>query len=574
MLALFSQWLLIAALGQAPPEATLLKAAPANVDVAVRVRGLEATRDDLLAMLKAMNPDWANMAEGALTEPFAQVRQHHGEQVLKSPLIGLLRIGEAGGDGGPPPFAVLLPSDEYKGTLKEINDGKDVELKHQDGDYDEFDGPGGIGSWYAAKGQGYVAVGTSKSVIADIAKKGGKTLDSVLTGSAAKSFFGGDIGVYVNAASLTTRFAEQIEQARQTFMAALDQAAQQQGNAAAMQLAKELYGAMFDSLKYADGLTLDIDLTAKGAHLAGFLKVKADTDLAKSITEVRSSSLASLGQLPPGEMGYTYMNVGAKTFDRFQGMSLKMIANAGKPSPELEKAMAELHGVGRIESLGSASVERGMRSFSDIKTADPKKFIDASIAILRAMSGGEGALYKDLKVEPSAQTYQGIAFTRVSASVNVEKLAEVAGNLPGQLDMMKNMFGDGQVSYWYGTDGKQVFHAVTPKWEDAKASLDAYLKGDGGIGQTSGYKAVRSALPEQASLMMIFNTQNLLRMYVNLVGTLTKNPDLKAPADLPKEPAFVGASLTPHASEGYEVHLVVPSAVGDVIAKLISSFAR
>src|SRR5262249_20497628 len=66
MLTLISQWILIATLGQAPSEAALLKAAPAEVDVAVRVRGLEAARDDLLAMLKEMNPDWGNMAEGAL----------------------------------------------------------------------------------------------------------------------------------------------------------------------------------------------------------------------------------------------------------------------------------------------------------------------------------------------------------------------------------------------------------------------------------------------------------------------------------------------------------------------------
>jgi hypothetical protein len=36
---------------------------------------------------------------------------------------------------------------------------------------------------------------------------------------------------------------------------------------------------------------------------------------------------------------------------------------------------------------------------------------------------------------------------------------------------------------------------------------------------------------------------------------------------MPKDPAYLGASLTPHASQGYELHLTVPSAVGTVIAK-------
>ena len=35
------------------------------------------------------------------------------------------------------------------------------------------------------------------------------------------------------------------------------------------------------------------------------------------------------------------------------------------------------------------------------------------------------------------------------------------------------------------------------------AQIDAYLKGDGGIGAAPGYKSVRSRLPEQTSLLII-----------------------------------------------------------------------
>ena len=56
-------------------------------------------------------------------------------------------------------------------------------------------------------------------------------------------------------------------------------------------------------------------------------------------------------------------------------------------------------------------------------------------------------------------------------------------------------------------------------------------------------------------------------MFAKLFATVTKNPNLKPPDDMPKEPAYIGASLTPHAAEGYEVHLVLPSAAGTVVAK-------
>jgi hypothetical protein len=567
MLAQFSQWILIAAFGQAPPEAALLKAAPADVDVAVRIRSVEATRDDLLAMLKAMNPDWANMVEGALAGPLTEFRERHGAHAFKTPFVTLIRLGEAGGEGGAPPFAVLVPAEDYKGTIKELLGGKDVELKHQDGDYDAFDGPDGHGTWYSAKAPGIVAFGPSKDLIASVAKRGGKALDSVLTGPAGKAFSGGDIGVYVNAATLTKRYADQIDQARQTFMTALDQAGQQAGNASMMEFVKDFYGGMFDSLKYGDVLTLNVDLAEKGLHLAAYLKVKADSDIAKSIAEVRSDRASGLGNLPPGSLGYVYMDVGAKIFERFMGMSMRMFGAGGKPSPALEKATADLHAMGRIESLGGMSMDKGMRGISEIWTEDPKKFIDAVLSMLRAMGEGEAKIYKEFKVDTAAQTYRGMTFTHASGMLDPEKLAELVGNNPAQQESMKAMFGDGRLSYWYGTDGKRLLQVIAPNWEDARSLIDAYLDGNRGIGRSTGFKAARGELPERASLLLLYSTQELVRMMARQSAAVTKNPDLKPPADMPAEPAYLGVSLTPHASEGYEIHLVIPSPVGTVIAK-------
>jgi hypothetical protein len=566
MLAQLSQWILIAALGQAPAEASLLKAAPVDVDVAVRIRGVEATRDDLLAMLKAMNPDWANMAEGALAGPLAHFREMHGAHASTSPFVALLRLGEGGGDGGPPPFAVIVPSDDYKGTIKELSGGKDVELKHQDGDYDAFDGPGGQGTWYAAHSPGIVAFGPSKDLIASIARPGGKTLDTVVTGASAKAFLGGDLGIYVNAASLTKRYADQIEQARQTFMAALDQAGPQVGNAGTLQFIKDFYGGLFDSLKYADVLTLNVDLADKGLHLASYLKVKPDSDIARSIAEVRSGHGSQMGHLAPGALGYVYMDTKTRTLERLMGMGLRMF-NPGKPSPEQEKALAEFHALGRVETLGQMSMEGGMRGISEMWVDDPRKFIDASLSLLRAMGGGEAKVYKDIKVDPAAQTYRGMTFTHASVTVNMEKLAELFPNNPAQAESMKAMFGDGHLDYWYGTDGKRLLQVMAKSWEEARSFIDPYLDGNRGIGQSAGFQAARGPLPEQASVLLLYSAQELVRMMARQMATVANNPNLKPPADLPADPAFLGASLTPHAPEGYEFHLVIPTSVGTVIAK-------
>jgi hypothetical protein len=569
MLSHLSQWILIAAISQAPPEAALLKSIPADVDLVFRVGSLESARTDALALLKSMNPEWAKMAEDGLAGPMADIRQKHGEAVIKTPWATFIRLSDGGGDGGPPPFVVVIGSDDYNGVMKGFNGGKDVDLKHQDGGFDAFDGPEGQGTWYAAKRPGAVAFGSSKNLIADIAKPGTKTLDSVLTKAAAKTFLAGDIGIYVNAAALTSRYADQIDQVRQGLMAAMDQAAQQVGNASTIQVAKEFYGGLFDSLKEADILTADLDLGEKGLEVAGFVKVKTDSNLAKSIAEIRTGTAPTLVNLPANALAYIYANVGAKTFDRLHHMSLRMMNPEGKPSPELEKAIAALHGMGRVESTGAVSMEKGMRSISDIRVDDPRKFLDAILAMLRAVKAGEGQvkLYKEVKIEPDVQSHEGLKFTHAVLTMDLEELAKLSGNKPEQAEMMKVMLGDGTMNYWYGIDDKRLLQVMAPTWEDAKAQIDSYLSGKDGIGQTAGFRSVRSELPEQASLLVLVSSQGLVRMFATLFAALAKNPDLKVPDDMPKEPALLGLSLTPHPSEGFELHLVLPSQAGSVIAK-------
>jgi hypothetical protein len=560
---------MIAALGQAQPEMALLKAVPADVDVAIRIRGVEATRNDLLAMLKAMNPDWAKMAEDGLEKPLAEFQQRHGEPAYKSPWIGLVRVVPPEAEGAMP-FAILVPSDEYKGVLKGVSGGKDVELKPQEGGYDAFDAPDGHGTWYAAHRPGVVAFGPDKPLITSISKPAGKTLDQALAPAVAKGFLGGDLGVYVNAAALTTRYADQIEQGRQTFMALLDQAPQLAGNEAMIKFTKDFYGGLFDSVKYADALTIDLDFSDQGLHLAGVLNVKADSEAAKWTATVHTSTAAGLGNFAPGAMIYSYADLEARTFEQLMGMSLRMLNPGGKTTPALEKATAQFHGLGRIEMIGGLSMGNGMRGLYEVLVSDPRKYIEAGQAMLQAMKGGGESpinVYKDVKVEPDAKTYRDFTFTHLLATIDLDKLAQLSGNIPGQAANLKAMFGGETVNYWYGTDGKRVLQAMTPTWDEAKAQIDAYLDGKGGIGTAPGFQAVRSRLPEQASLLVMLSVQEFTRMIASQLATVLQNPNLKVPDDMPKDPAFLGAALTPRPPAGYEFHLVVPSAVGPVVAK-------
>jgi hypothetical protein len=570
MLASLSLWALTVALGQSPAPvvagAEWLKAVPADVDVAVRVRGVEATRADLMAMLKAMSPGLAERAEASLTGPLGQFRETFGEDAVKPPWVGLIRAVVPGGDGSPP-FAILVLKDDYPAVLKSIGKDKAPELVHQEGGYDAFKSPKGEQA-YAVKGPGFVAFGPDEALIAAIAKPGEKTLDKALTPELAGQFLAGDVGVYVNAGPLIARHADQIEDARQKFMGALDQAGQQGGNAATMDMAKEIYGGLFDSLKDAAALSFNLDVSVEGLNLGGALAVKPGSGAAKVVAASTSGIAADLAALPQDSAFYVYMNMDATTINRMQGMSMRMMSPGGKPTDNQVKVLAQLGELGRIETVGSVAFANGMRGLNVVKVADPEKYIAVNLAMMQAMKEGElSNFYKDVKIDPKAGTYQGIAFSHIVLTLDLEKMAKLNPNNPSAAAAMKSMFGGETMSSWLGTDGKKVFQATTPTWNDVKAQVDAFLKGNAGIGSLAGYKSVRSRLPDQSSFLMLASAQGLVRMMATQLALTLNKPDLKAPADLPSEPVFFGGSLTPRPPSGYEFHLVLPSKVGPVLEK-------
>jgi hypothetical protein len=568
MLAQLSMWVLTATLAQAAPEPAWLKAVPADVDVAIQVRGLESARDDVVAMLKAMSPAFANTAEPALKTQLDQFAKNYGTPSTRTPFVTLIRVVDPAQEGSKP-FAVLVLADNYEGVLKSISGGKDVKLTPQDGGFDAFDSPEGNGTWYAAKGTGFVAFGADKKLVAAVARPGEQSLDSRLTPALRKAFLDGDAGVYVNAATLVTRYADQIDQARQALMNALDNAGQQMGNAGSMEAAKQIYGGLFDALKVADMLALDLDAAAEGANLSGVLAVKPDSDAARAIAQADPGTGAELAKLAADSAFYVYMKLDAEVVNRLQAMGMKVMAPEGKTTPEQQKALDQLRAVGRIESVGAMTMDHGMRGLTVVETRDPQAQIAATGAMLQSMKGGEGsmALYKDVKTEANVQTEQGFTISHTRVTMDMDKMAKLQGNNPAAAASMKGMFGGDTLDYWTGTDGKRVVQIMTPNWEDAKTLLDNFVKGENAVGNTAGFKAVREKLPEKSTMMVIVSMQGLVKMFASQFSAMTNKPDLKAPGDMPKEPALLGVSLTPVAPTGYEFHLVVPSTVGPVIEK-------
>src|SRR5262249_16425520 len=159
--------------------------------------------------------------------------------------------------------------------------------------------------------------------------------------------------------------------------------------------------------------------------------------------------------------------------------------------PALDKAMADLDRLGRIETIGAVTLAGGMRGMNEIKVSDPKQYINANLAVVESKKAdeGKGNFFKDLKIDRDAKTYEVMTFTHVLLTLDLEKLAQLSGNNPAQAEQLKAMFSGGAMEYWFGTDGKRLLQVMASNWDDARAQVDSFLKGKDGIGTSPGFQS-------------------------------------------------------------------------------------
>ena len=245
-------------------------------------------------------------------------------------------------------------------------------------------------------------------------------------------------------------------------MGALDQAGQKMGNASMMDMAKGMYGGLFDSLKGADALALNLDFSAEGLGVDGQLAIKADSAAARSIAGAKSGDGSAIAKLPADSSYFVYMNLDAKTFESFQKMGMMMLSAGGKPTPELEAALARQREAGRVEVLGAVTIGNGMRTFNLMNVSDPKALVATSEATIKALKESDSPvnIYKDVKITPKAETHAGFTFTRIELTIDSDKLAKLPAGNPAGVGGMRAIFGGDKVTTWYGASDTQMLHVV------------------------------------------------------------------------------------------------------------------
>lgn len=568
MISTLGTWFVVATLAQAAPaESSWLKSVPADTDIIVRVRGLENTRDDLIAMIEAMSPTLAQQLAPVLERQLTTFGQRFGTSATQAPFLALIRVVPP--EGAASPWAVLVKADNYEGVLSSLKGNKEARTKSEGGGLDSFDGPNGT-VWYATKGEGFVAFGPDKVLVGGVAKPDARSVETTLTPTLRERFLTGDLGAYVNLAALTKRYANEIDEAKGALMAALEQAGQASNQAGLMDAAKGMYGAMFDGMKQSDALAFGIDFDAAQVSMTGELAFRGDSEFAKRIATAQPGSGAELGKLPSSGTYFMYMNIDADTYAMLQSMGLRMMVPAGgKPSPELEKALAAQRALGRIETYGSSTLDGGLRGLSIVVASNSNLLAESMTASMKALKDSPGALgiIKDVVVTPDAESFRGIKFTRVATKLDVEKLTAMQPGNPAVAEMIKRMLDVDTMNVWLGTDRGRLVQVVASDWGAAQAELESYYSGVNSVGSVPGYQELRVKLPEKASVLLLLSAQGIVRQLSSQLSAMLQNPNLKAPANLPERPVLIGAAASPLPPNRYGFQLNLPTAAGPIFEK-------
>jgi hypothetical protein len=502
-----------------------------------------------------MSPAAAGIVQNLLDPQLQAFEGTYGAAAGKNPFFVLLRLPDPAQPGFPA-WGVIVKTSDPAAVIKGLAQDGGEKPKALDG-YESFAAKDGQ-TWYSRRGTGWVAFGPDEAMIKAIHKPG-SSLAGALTPEVQAKFLAGDVGLYLNIAELQKQYGDFIEQVKPGLMAQLEQAPNARG-ARGVESTKQFVDSLLEALKAGESLALSLDFDADGLTIAGLATVKGGSPAAKGLARARTGSGKLLEKLPDNKMFYVYTAESPVTPDGRP----KPVGGA-PTSPAVDKAVAA-----RLQALeGRLVMGIGLMPMQFVSMADPgdpQAAVKASIEADKArQAGGQPGT-----VELNALTHRGFQFARIKSHVDPAQIAKLANDanaqVPNSAEIMKKMFTSNDLISYVGTDGKLFLEVSATSDDQLKAQVEAIKDGSHSLGTLASWKALRARLPEQATILVLLNAQEMVKMILTSVGAMQNQGELKPPADFPRSTALMGAALV-SSPKGYDFRLIIPGDVGPVVEK-------
>ena len=559
---------LTAAPADEPAAGAGLAQVPADAPIVIQVRGLERTKDRLIAMVKNAVPDLGPVVQAKVDEAFKEGlegRKLQGISKDGSIFVVFTEMPKPGEDI--PVMAVLVPVtgyDTFRDALLKDDERKNLKADKAAG-YESVTIEGK--DVFFVDRKGYAVVTPQKEVAAKLAKKH-PGLDTKLDKESAARLLNSDVALYVDMAAVNKEFGDQIKAFRPLMEFGLQQAGAQMDKNS-LEMAKAFFNGLFQFVEDSRGFLIGAEFRPEGLALHTQAKVGADTKINTYLKDSRPVDLSRLGTLPAGQMGYLAMDFQSGIYQSMRPFIQGMFGAEGKTSKEIQDALDQITAAGPETYLSEYRLPPAGIQVWTYK--DPAKAAAAQVKLFQALKGGDAFANTPLKekpvIKPNAETYRNFKFTEVSLKWDLEKLAERTPQGGKEMaEAMKVLMGEGS-HFWTGTDGKRFIQVTAKDWADAKKQLDEYLDGKDPVGSQKPFEEARKQLPAKANILALIDGPQYTQAMAEFMGPIFKAQGL--PINIPplkaaKGKSYFGMAVTLQPESGGADFWVPVSAVSEI----------
>lgn len=561
----------------APTDKSALGIVPAAAPIVVHLRGVEGTKDRVVALMKKALPELAPVVETFLNSAIKDGAYTDGRKLAglakDGPIFGVFT--EMPKPGAEPKLAILATITKYE----EFRDGvlKEDEVKGLKADAAGFESTtldNGETIYFVNKKE-YAVVTHDKDTAIAFTKKH-KGLDERMSKEQAARFLGGDVAVYASMDMLNKEYADQIKQAKESATETLKTIAEaaDKGQRSAFQMAQKLIGPIFQAVEDSQGIVFSLEFRPGGLAVHLESELRAGTPTAKALKSSQVSAFKGLESMPAGLIFYSGMQANQAVFDALGGMIFGVTgADDDKDGKALKDALAQLMKADPGTRLDAVNIPiEGIQTW---QYKDPAKAVAAQLKLIESL--GEGAAFQSgvLKgkpiIKPNAQKFGDFEFNSVQLTWDLEKMAEGAGGgapLPDDAkkqlaEGMKKLLGE-KLNYWFGTDGKEVVIVTAKDWAGAEKVLARRAKADDAVGKVAAFRDVRKELPEDANVLMLVDLVRYVGVMLDfakpLIEATAPIPIKLPPAPVKLPPTFVGTAVTLQPERGsFDFFLSAPT---------------
>jgi hypothetical protein len=563
VLAAFAALVPVSAAAPAPPNAgkVITLPYPAKAPIAVHLNGIGAARERLTAMLKAALPDDLDALNKQLNDGLKQLLADRKLTAIPKDGRVFFVVNDIGSlFDNTPAFSVLVPVTSYKEFRESFltaDERKTFQAGKDPVDEVKVTLMGEEHAVYLVDLKEYVALTPDKGTAETYANKYTKATTAEMAPELAKSFVDSDLAVYVNFDVINDKYGDDIRK----FKGLIDfgiQAAQMGGalpglNKKQLEAIKTMFQGVFQAVEDCRGLVAAVEFRPEGLNVRLQAQFAEDTTSVKLLKAEVPSPLADVAKLPAGLGAYSGSAFGRKFLETVRGLTPEFLPTDDdeKGTELIEKYQKQLLAAGLkgdVTASGMPDVTLNVATY-----ADPKKAAGALVGCYEAMAAGgrvQSVVLKDApKVAANARKHQGFTFTEVRLAFDFEATVK---DLPdalreNTLAQIKRTVSE-KMTVWIGTDGQRVVQMSATDWTAASSALDRFVEAKKPIGDTDGFKLTRKNLPQDASLMMLFETAQTLTIVIDslraLEGVVPDFPKIGKIKPIKGDPTFIGVAIT------------------------------